>query len=519
MEATQSNAAQTLAETGLDISFINEKLSSKKWRLNNLYTISDKDGKLRTLRLNESQIDFLESSQHKRKIVLKSRQRGITTCAVVYNLDSCIFTPGFSAGVQSYGKTEAKKLQAKAKLAWEKFDPNIKKLLGITLVVDNQEGMVFSNGSHLRIGNFRGDTLQSLHVSELAKIAKKYPDKAQELKTGAFQAVSINNRITIESTAEGKSGLFYEMWVKAVARKEACDAAKEPLSPFDFYPIFQAWFTDSDCQMNIHVPISDKINAYLDSIEQQCHVKLTQQQRWWYAAKCDELGEDIRQEYPSTAEEAFMQPLEGTYYQAQFKRLKIQPVQHIKHYKVHLAADLGVRDKFAIGMFQVDHNKQVYLLDELIDDSMRVEEYKQIIDAIFKDRGWTLGTTFVPFDANTRELIAGSRIKEIKRLGFNPVIVKKHKLLDGIEITRELLSNIIIDPRCEATIAAIQGYRKQYNEKYKVFLDNPVHDEFSHPADMLRYMAMGLKNYPLNDNLIVDTRKVYQRYSCSGLDL
>ena len=480
MEATPSNTAQTLAETGLDLSFINDKLSSKKWRLNNLYTISDKDGKLRTLRLNESQIDFLESSQHKRKIVLKSRQRGITTCAVVYNLDSCIFTPGFSAGVQSYGKTEAKKLQAKAKLAWEKFDPNIKKLLGITLVVDNQEGMVFSNGSHLRIGNFRGDTLQSLHVSELAKIAKKYPDKAQELKTGAFQAVSINNRITIESTAEGKSGLFYEMWVKAIARKEACDAAQEPLSPFDFYPIFQAWFTDSDCQMDIQVPISDKINAYLDSIEEQCNITLTQQQRWWYAAKCDELGEDIRQEYPSTAEEAFMQPLEGTYYQAQFKRLKIQPTTHLKHYKVHLAADLGVRDKFAIGMFQIDSNKQVYLLDELI---------------------------------------AGSRIKEIKRLGFNPVVVKKHKLLDGIEATREMLSNIIIDPRCEATIAAIQGYRKQYNEKYKVFLDNPVHDEFSHPADMLRYMAMGLKNYPLSDNLIVDTRRVYQRYSCSGLDL
>ena len=49
----------------------------------------------------------------------------------------------------------------------------------------------FSNRSTLRIGNFRGDTLQSLHVSELGKIAKDYPHKAKDVKDLASALISL----------------------------------------------------------------------------------------------------------------------------------------------------------------------------------------------------------------------------------------------------------------------------------------------------------------------------------------
>ena len=213
--------------------FIRTKLASKLWRLNNLYKIRDKNGELRTMKLNESQLYTLTQFKHNKKIILKSRQQGMTTLAVAYNLDSCIFKPGFSAGVQSYGIDESRKLQLKAKLMWEEFDPDIKSALNIDLIINNANGMQFTNGSILKIGNFRGDTLQSLHVSELAKIAKKYPEKARELKTGAFQAIGKNSKITIESTAEGKAGLFYELWQKAVLKQKLCEAEGVELSPFD----------------------------------------------------------------------------------------------------------------------------------------------------------------------------------------------------------------------------------------------------------------------------------------------
>ena len=57
---------------------------------------------------------------------------------------------------------------------------------------------------------YRGGTLQSLHISEFGKICRQFPDKATEIVTGAFEAVAKENTITIESTAEGREGYFYD---------------------------------------------------------------------------------------------------------------------------------------------------------------------------------------------------------------------------------------------------------------------------------------------------------------------
>ena len=198
--------------------FINEKLSSKLWRLNNLYTIRDKNGQKRTLKLNASQNKVLTKYKHNKKVILKSRQQGISTLFLAYNLDDCLFKPGYNAGIQSYGLDESDKLSMRARLMWEDLDPNIKGLMQLDVVSDNQKGITFSNGSILKIGNFRGDTLQSLHVSELAKIAKKFPDKAKELKTGAFQAVSsIHNVPTV-----GLAGGVPEIMASFKSKRDNC---------------------------------------------------------------------------------------------------------------------------------------------------------------------------------------------------------------------------------------------------------------------------------------------------------
>ena len=166
---------------GVDAQLLSN-LKSKFWRLNHLYWIRDKDGKEVQLKLNKAQITVFRDFKHNKKIILKSRQRGISTGYAVYQLDECIFRPGTQAGVQSYGKDEAEKLKMKVDFAWEKLDTRIKEALNLTTNKDNTSMIEFSNGSTLKIGNFRGDTLQMLHVSELGKIAKKYPEKARELK-------------------------------------------------------------------------------------------------------------------------------------------------------------------------------------------------------------------------------------------------------------------------------------------------------------------------------------------------
>lgn len=502
----------------LDESFIQDKLGSKLWRLNNLYKIRDKSGQLCTMKLNKSQLYTLTAFSHNKRIILKSRQQGMTTLAVAYNLDSCLFHAGFSAGIQSYGLDESKKLQLKAKLMWEEFDEDLKKALQIDLVVNNAYGMRFSNGSLLRIGNFRGDTLQSLHVSELAKIAKKYPDKARELKTGAFQAIGKDNKIIIESTAEGKAGLFYELWQKATMKKKICEETGAQLSPFDFEPIFLSWMMDPDCHLDLLQESNPEMDEYFDKIEAETGVILEQSQKNWYLAKYEEIGYEIKQEYPSTPEEAFEKVLEGTYYANEYKRLNIGEYKYDPNYYVFSAVDLGMNDTFSNVFFQVDLNGRVTIIGEYMDSGHGLEYYRDIYDAIMKKYGWKIQSMYVPHDVNVRDLTSDkTRLDVLRELKFNPIVVKRHSLIDGIECCRQMLQTVRVDKSCQVTIAAIQNYRKAYNEQLAVFMDKPVHDEHSHPADALRYLAMGLKYRFPSDILVYDLERDFRK--STNLDL
>lgn len=484
--------------------FLTTKLSSKLWRLDNLYKIRDKAGQLVTLKLNDSQRKVLTDFHHNKKIILKSRQQGISTLAVAYNLDACLFHDGYATGIQSYGQDESKKLQRKAELMWYELDPDIKKLLNISLTMNNANGMAFSNGSILKIGNFRGDTLQSLHVSELAKIAKKYPEKANELKTGAFQAIAKDSKITIESTAEGRFGLFYDMWNKAENQKKR----GVQLTPFDFQPIFLSWVIDPDCNMTEEPEFDRSILEYFDKLEKDHNIRLTDTQKNWYQAKYNEIGFMIKQEYPTIPAEAFERSLEGTYYEQEYKTLNITDKQKPAKLIVHSSVDLGMNDTFSIGFFVILDDGTPFIIDEFHDSGHGLAYYKDIYDAFAAKYMWDYGVTFVPHDIMVKELTSDkTRLEVMRELGFNPIVVKRHTIQDGIETTRQFLRKVMIHQNCEKIIAAIQGYRKQYNQQLGVFLDKPVHDELSHSADMIRYMAMGLKYYTPKQN------NVYEKYS------
>ena len=105
-------------------------------------------------------------------------------------------------------------------------------------------------------------------------------------------------------------------------------------------------------------------------------------------------------------------------------------------------------------------------------------------------------------------------------LGFSPELVAKHSLQDGIEATRQFLKIVEIDSKCEVIIDAIQNYRKKYDRSLGVFLRSPVHDEYSHTADMIRYIAMGLKYSPISrEDIYVRPRITQKRQHFSGYDI
>jgi hypothetical protein len=274
--------------------------SNKLWRLNNLYKIKDKNGHEIDFRLNPAQEHFFKN-KHNKNVILKARQQGFTTLQCISFLDDCLFKRNLAAGIIAHNVEDAEDFfESKIKFAYDKLDPSIKNT--IRAEQDSAGKLKFSNGSTIRVRtSFRSGTLQRLHISEFGKIAAEYPKKAKEIRTGAFNAVSLDQEITVESTAEGMSGEFFNLCEKA----QVIDP--EQLTPLDFKFFFFAWWQSRDYRLNpVGITIPDSMEAYFDMLQKEHKIKLDDYQRAWYFKKSEEQGEEMHQEYPSHPEEAFM---------------------------------------------------------------------------------------------------------------------------------------------------------------------------------------------------------------------
>jgi len=472
--------------------FIKKKLSNIYWRLNNLYHIRDKDSRLTILRFNKAQ-EIVHSVKHNRVVILKSRQQGISTYYVARSMDKCIFQAGISAGIQSYGLDESNKLKMRAVLMFTEMDEDLKALLNISIIANNQKGILFSNGSILKIGNFRGDTIQLLHVSELAKIALMNPTRADEIKTGAFQAISTNSYISVESTAEMPSGMFFEMWNSAERKLKS----GKNFSPLDFYPIFLSWVDDPDCSLDFELDVSDEAYEYADMLKKEYNITLTLPQLRWLTPKLDELGEDFNKEYPATPEMAFKQSVEGTYLLKQYKKLvkehRIGKYKFMRDYPVYVSFDLGINDEMVMLFTQIVEGK-TRLINEYHNTGEGFQHYINVLFMLKDKYGYNYSKIFMPHDMNVRELSSGlSRLQLARKMGLsNIVVLAKMKFKDSISAVRLFVDTLYIDESCKMTLDSIQLYRKKYDKAVGVYLDEDVHNIYSNYIASLRYMAQGL---------------------------
>lgn len=146
----------------------------------------------------------------------------------------------------------------------------------------------------------RSTTLQYLHISEFGKLCSKYPEKAREVVTGSFNTVHQGQFIFVESTAEGKNGYFYDYCMKALDMAKR----KAKLTHMDFKFFFFAWFDDPKNQTEAVVDIPQELLIYFSELAEK-GIKITEQQKSWYALKWSTQKDDMKREYPSTPEEAF----------------------------------------------------------------------------------------------------------------------------------------------------------------------------------------------------------------------
>lgn len=471
-----------------------DKLADPLYRLNNLYYITDKMGKKVKFKMTAEQLAYFDSEHHK-NIILKARQLGFTTQVCIMQLDCALFESKKCALI-AHTLHDAKRLfREKVKFAYDNLPELVR--LANPVKIETKEELVFENGGSITVStSFRGGTLQRLHVSEFGKICAKYPDKAREIVTGAFEAVSLDGIVTLESTAEGRQGYFYEF--SQIAEK--LYLSKKTLTAQDWRFFFFAWWQNKEYAMTTE-PISERLQTYFDSLKAKYDISLSDEQKAWYQAKERTLGDDMKREYPSLPIEAFEQSIEGAYYAKQFAYLyannRIDKLPDNEHLPIDTYWDLGVSDSTTIWFIR-QVGDEFHIVDYYENSGEGLNHYIKVL----KDKGYKYAKHVAPHDIDNRQLGANraKTLRELARDGYEidgerysvsfDVVPRTTNVNEDIEKVRQILPKCAFDAiKCEQGIKALESYRKEWNDKLGVWRDKPLHDWASHGADAFRYFA------------------------------
>jgi hypothetical protein len=474
-----------------------EQWSDRRWRLNNLYFIQDKLGEVVLFRLNEAQTVLLDEL-HYLNIILKARQMGFSTFILILALDCCMFNSNFNAGLVADTLDNAKGLLKRIKFAYERLPLEIKSVVPIK--TDNATEIEFQNGSGIEVGvSLRSGTKNFIHVSEYGKICAKAPEKAKEIKSGTLNTIAPRQLVFIESTAEGRSGDFYDKTQQARSLVDAGKALGDLDYRFHFFP----WWKDATYQVSQEHLITEEDAKYFADLKAEFGIELTEPQKWWYAAKKVEQGDDMWKEYPSTPEEAFKAAKDGAYFAKEMRNLrqlgKIGAFPFVPGIAVNTMWDFGLGDTQTIWLHQevAGENRFVGYFE---DSGMGLGHYFNWLERWRAMRNATFGQHLAPHDVDHRRQTATSgQAETIKTmaagLGYTFETVERNPdKINSIQSIRTKLPSCSFDEAgCAKGIIHLENYSRDWDEKLSVWRNHPRHDEHSHGADAFMVFSDGYK--------------------------
>ncbi len=495
-----------------DYEIAEKNILNPYWRINNLYSIVNKSGQKIPFKFNWAQKQVYEDVWYC-NLILKARQLGISTFICILFLDRCLFNDNLSAGIIAHTMEDGQQLFRRIKFAYDNLAEPLRKL--ITADNDTSQMLKFSNGSSIRVGtSLRSSTVQYLHISEFGKICSQYPDKAREIMTGSLNTLGVGQYCFIESTAEGREGYFYDM----CRQSQKLSDSKTKLSKLDFRFHFLPWWRDNSYRIGSTPTINQDMVEYFLRLKTQ-GIDLDAEQKNWYALRSLTQGEDMKREFPSTAEECWEVSNQGTYYAKSIIQARLDHrICHIPYddsLPVHTAWDLGYNDSNTIWYFQV-HGKEVRLIDY---DEGSGESLSFWLNLV-KSKPYTYDKHLAPHDIMVHEYTSGmTRQSSARKMGISLIPVTKVEIIPGIDACRNILNRCWFDEKkCEKGIKALENYRKEWDDRHGCWRSSPLHNWSSHGADAFRTLATGLHYITGKKSQVeIEREKIELQKDSSGL--
>lgn len=278
--------------------------------------IRTKSGTPKPFALNRAQqyIDLRLDKQREatgkvRAIILKGRQQGCSTYIQARFFHKVITSRGKKAFILTHDKEATKNLFTMANRFYDNLEPglvpapdtaNAKELY----FREFDSGYSVGTAGNKSVG--RSQTIQLFHGSEVG-----FWQFAEDHAKGILQAISSEpgTEVILESTANGIGNYFHQRWIAAMSGKS------------EYQAIFVPWYWQNE-----YTATSDGLNLteeedYLLSLYNGDG--LTKEHIAWRRIKIGDLSKDydagleqFKQEYPFSATEAFLNPINNVFINA-----------------------------------------------------------------------------------------------------------------------------------------------------------------------------------------------------------
>lgn len=280
---------------------------------------------------------------------------------------------------------------------------------------------------------------------------------------------------TLDEYADMRPGVWGEILRPMLAdRQGSATFIGTPKGKNAFWEIYQRSRTDPDNWFSFMLRASETGLILQEELD---------------AARLDMTQEQYEQEFECSFEAAIM----GAYYgreMAQAEREgRIRPSLDLLDGPMHCAWDFGNGANMAIWAFQVSPDGPV-VHDFIQISGLYFEGYIEEL----KRRGYD-GFDYVPHDARVPSFETGrTRIETLMGFKRKPILIADHHVDDGINAGKLTLRKAVFnETNCAPGLEALRQYRQEWDEKARVFKNNPKHDWASHPADAWRYLSMAWK--------------------------
>lgn len=218
--------------------------------------------------------------------------------------------------------------------------------------------------------------------------------------------------------------------------------------------------------------------------------------------------EDIQEERESGMSEAMIRQeyycdpfalQDGVVYNKEIKALgdRVGDVAYDPLLPVQTFWDLG-RNDLAVVWFSQVRGDRINLIDYYENTGDWVGDWIKML----REKKYTYTPLGLPHDAFSKRNEAKLSIAgQFEEAGFATKRIPMITVSNGISAVRRIFPRLYFDEKkCGQGVKMLKGYQYEYDQKLKKFKHSPRHDLFSHTADALRYLSVGIEELSKEDD-------------------